>query len=132
MESLATIENSLRYSLANIRKIMIETEMLRLEFAGLKQLADTLGDYHRTVLPVEKARLSDDELFYKWSEQISRYRATAKGINEIFESKHERLKELFKLAGEKAKQLPRPLPEDITQQFEELSEYGESFSNLTS
>lgn len=117
--------NSARWGLNTIRKLIIETKLLQIEFEGLTQLADSLTEYKNTKLPLdETARLGDDDISFKWSDQVTRYRAQAKAAHEIFLARSETLQGYIKSTMPSIQELPRPLPDDIVAAVEIVSAYA--------
>ncbi len=118
-------ETSVRYSLSVIRKLIIELNFLQIEVQGITALANNLSKYHKVKLPHESERIGDDELFFKWSEQITRYRAAAKAAHDIFLTKHQTLTAYIDSAGSSIQALPKPLPEDIFAELETINAYAQ-------
>lgn len=122
-------ENSVRYGLQKIAHLIIEVEMLRREHQGLVDLAELLGQYLNEVLPHQTLQPADDTLYFKWSNQRSRYYALAKGVHEIWEDHTKYLSDVIEATTGDVERMPRPLPDDVQEQIEKITKYSKNFNS---
>lgn len=89
-------ERSIQYALWRINLLKLEFELLMIEHKGLVDTAKTLVDYKQAnIAPLLDTDLRYDDVFWKWSEQSSRYYEQGAAVHKILLEKAEQIKGLF-------------------------------------
>lgn len=100
------IKKSIYYGFARLRILIWEIKLLSIEMSGLFKLQKDIADFAKdNIEPVMKHDLGVDDIFWKWSEQSSRYHLSGKAVNEIFKEKALQVEGVMKALKQDLKEL---------------------------